>query len=134
MDWASQATNLLWHNSLAALPLVLMAAAATHLLRCRPSTRHTMWLMVLLWLVLPPLLPGVSSPRAELPPSSPLTKAGLQGGLPPPARTSPDPLVRRGEKKSNDLYKNGTIFELDELRLRRYDDVCADVLSDALGT
>ncbi len=67
MDWASQATNLLWHNGLAALPLVLMAAAATHLLRCRPSTRHTMWLMVLLWLVLPPLLPGVSSPGAALP-------------------------------------------------------------------
>ena len=38
--------------------------------------------------------------------SSPLTKGGLQGGLPRPARTSPDPsLVRRGEKKSNDLCR-----------------------------
>lgn len=109
MDWASQATNLLWHNSLAALPLVLMAAAATHLLRCRPATRHTMWLMVLLWLVLPPLLPGVSTPTASLSPSSPLTRGGLQAGLPHSSATSPDhSFVRRGEKKSINLGRNDT--------------------------
>ena len=41
--------------------------------------------------------------------SSPLAKGGLQGGLSRLARTSPDPsLIRRGEKKSSDLRRNGT--------------------------
>ena len=60
-DWAAPALDVLWRNGLAAIPLVLIAAAASRLLPCLPATRHTIWVTVLVWLVLSPLLP--SAPR-----------------------------------------------------------------------
>ncbi len=60
-DWAAPALDMLWQNGLAAIPLVLIAAAVTHVLPCRPATRHTIWLTVLAWLVLSPLLPSAPS-------------------------------------------------------------------------
>jgi hypothetical protein len=56
-DWLGVAVEHLWHNGIAAVPLVAVAAIATRMLPCRPATRHTMWVMVLVWLLLPPLVP-----------------------------------------------------------------------------
>ncbi|MGB2987410.1 MAG: M56 family metallopeptidase [Phycisphaerae bacterium] len=55
--WATLGADLLWRQALAAIPLVLLVAVITRWLPCRPSTRHVLWLMVLLWLVAAPLLP-----------------------------------------------------------------------------
>ena len=62
--WTLQATDLLWQSALAAIPLVLMVALACRLLPCRPATRHTLWLLVLLWFVVGPFLPN--SPTARV--------------------------------------------------------------------
>lgn len=60
-DWAAPTLDVLWRNGLAAIPLVLIAAAVSLLLPCRPATRHTIWATVLAWLVLSPLLPSAPS-------------------------------------------------------------------------
>ncbi|MCH7885693.1 MAG: hypothetical protein IIC01_10640, partial [Planctomycetes bacterium] len=59
IEWVSPAAEYLWRNGLSAIPLVLMVTAATRWLPCRPSTKHLLWLMVLGWLVTPPLVPGI---------------------------------------------------------------------------
>ena len=59
IEWVSPAAEYLWHNGLSAIPLVLMVTAATRWLPCRPSTKHLLWVMVLGWLVTPPLIPGL---------------------------------------------------------------------------
>jgi len=61
--WASLTTDLLWRNGLTAIPLVLLTAGVCRCIPCRPATRHTMWLVVLAWLVTPPLLPDPPTPQ-----------------------------------------------------------------------
>ena len=56
-EWAGPAMDTLWHNGLAAIPLVLVAAAASRFLPCLPATRHLIWVTVLIWLVGSSLLP-----------------------------------------------------------------------------
>lgn len=56
-DWATPAMNTLWHNGLAVIPLVVVAAAASRLLPCLPATRHMIWVTVLIWLVGSSILP-----------------------------------------------------------------------------
>lgn len=55
----TSATDQLWRNGLAVIPLVVMVAVLIRFGKCRPSTRHLLWAMVLAWLVLPPLIPAV---------------------------------------------------------------------------
>ena len=59
--WASLSTDILWRTALAAIPLTLLVAAITRLLPCRPSTRHALWLILLVWLVAAPFLPAAPS-------------------------------------------------------------------------
>jgi hypothetical protein len=63
--WAVLPTELLWRYALAVIPLALVVAVLTRLLPCRPATRHTLWLVVLIWLVAAPLLPRVPSRLAD---------------------------------------------------------------------
>ena len=58
-SWLSIAVDHLWSNAIAAIPLIVVVAAVSKWARCRPATRHGLWLMVLVWLVCPPLLPGL---------------------------------------------------------------------------
>ncbi|MCG8530468.1 MAG: hypothetical protein MI749_07385, partial [Desulfovibrionales bacterium] len=58
--WYSTTTDLLWRNALAVIPLALIVAAICRWGRCRPSTRHALWLGVLIWLIAGLLLPPVS--------------------------------------------------------------------------
>ena len=60
--WASLATDMLWRNAVAVVPLALLVALACRFLPCRPATRHGLWLMVLLWLVLAPVIPSLELP------------------------------------------------------------------------
>ncbi len=54
-------TGYLWENALGVLPLIGLVAVLTKVLPCRPATRHTMWLVCMVWLTLPPILPDPSS-------------------------------------------------------------------------
>lgn len=56
-EWAGGMMDALWHNGLAAIPLVLVAAMASRFLPCLPATRHLIWVTVLVWLVGSSLLP-----------------------------------------------------------------------------
>ncbi|MCH7925286.1 MAG: hypothetical protein IIC51_07105 [Planctomycetes bacterium] len=47
----------LWQTALAVLPLALIVAAICKWVPCRPATRHTLWLMLLVWMVAAPYLP-----------------------------------------------------------------------------
>ena len=51
--WLSIWTEALWRNGLALIPLALAIVIVTRSVRCRPATRHTLWLMALLWLLMP---------------------------------------------------------------------------------
>ncbi|HUU85292.1 MAG TPA: M56 family metallopeptidase [Phycisphaerae bacterium] len=55
--WFDSATDLLWRNALGAIPLALLAVAFCRWVPTRPATRHAVWLMILLVLVAPPVLP-----------------------------------------------------------------------------
>ncbi len=62
-EWVSQTAEMLWRNGLTAIPLVILTATLVKFLPCRPATRHTMWLVVLGWMVVPPLLPDPPTPQ-----------------------------------------------------------------------
>lgn len=64
MTWLSGASQLLWQNALTAVPVVLAIALLCRALPLRPATRHSLWLLALLWFVLPVLLP--SQRKAEI--------------------------------------------------------------------
>src|SRR3989304_5733061 len=61
--WAFLTTDVLWRNGLTAIPLVLLTTAVCRWIPCRPATRHTMWLVVLAWLVTPTFLPEPPKPK-----------------------------------------------------------------------
>ena len=55
--WPVAITEFLWQNALAAIPLVLIVAAICKCVPCRPSTRHFLWLLVLVLLLAPRIAP-----------------------------------------------------------------------------
>ncbi|MCP4593449.1 MAG: hypothetical protein GY842_22155 [bacterium] len=55
---ATPAAELLWRNALAVIPLAVLVAILCRWVPCRPWTRHTLWLIVLLWLIIPPVFPA----------------------------------------------------------------------------
>ena len=55
--WDAIPTDLLWRYALAVIPLALLVAAVTRWIPCRPATRHLLWLTVLAWVIVSPLLP-----------------------------------------------------------------------------
>src|SRR5688500_14043346 len=56
MSLAFLSMELLWRNALGAIPLAMAVALICRCVRCRPSTRHALWLIVLLSLLAPPSL------------------------------------------------------------------------------
>lgn len=78
--WAVHAMDLLWRNALTVVPLALAVALFCRCLPCRPATRHTLWLIVLLWFLAPPglserhlaqLFSRVVPQRTAAPPAAP---------------------------------------------------------------
>lgn len=57
MTLALASLDLLWRNALGAIPLAIVVALVCRFLPCRPSTRHALWVIVLLSLLAPPLIP-----------------------------------------------------------------------------
>ncbi|MDO8628893.1 MAG: M56 family metallopeptidase, partial [Phycisphaerales bacterium] len=106
VDWAAPTLDLLWRNGLAAIPLVLIAAAASLLLPCRPATRHMIWATVLAWLVMSPLLPrapsivpsgavGITAPKIPAARAATQSKSPAAAGQPKPSAVQ-RPHVSRG--------------------------------------
>ena len=60
--WSFLLAGHLWPNALAAIPLALLVGAICRWVPCRPTTRHTLWLIVLLWFLGAPLLPALVLP------------------------------------------------------------------------
>lgn len=56
--WQMLPTDALWRGALSAIPVALLVAAVCRFLPCRHATRHTLWLLVLLWFVVAPFLPA----------------------------------------------------------------------------
>lgn len=67
-DWGISFIDGLWRNAVAVVPLALLVAAICRLLPCRPATRHAMWLFILVWLVVPPILPALDAGDDAKPP------------------------------------------------------------------
>ncbi|HEY3245886.1 MAG TPA: M56 family metallopeptidase [Phycisphaerae bacterium] len=61
-SWTWLLTDPLWRTALTVIPLVLGVAVICHFVPLLPATRHTLWLVVLLWLIASPLLPASSMP------------------------------------------------------------------------
>lgn len=55
---AGMLTDLLWRNALAVVPLALLVAGICRWMPCHAGTRHTLWLVTLLWLGVSPFLPA----------------------------------------------------------------------------
>ena len=51
--WACSMLESLWLNAITAIPLVIIVVAVCKWTPCRPSTRHFLWLLVLMLLVIP---------------------------------------------------------------------------------
>ena len=49
--WVSAIIEVLCRNGLAVVPLAVLVAGICRWVPSRPATRHTLWLLVLLWLV-----------------------------------------------------------------------------------
>lgn len=60
MNLEMLAGDWLWRNALGAIPLAILAALIGRFVPCRASTRHAMWLLVLVWLLMPPVLPSAN--------------------------------------------------------------------------
>lgn len=61
MSWVGFVVDLVWANVWAVVPPALGAAAVCRWVPCRPVTRHAVWLVVLAWFLVPPLLPAPPS-------------------------------------------------------------------------
>jgi len=55
----SMGLDAMWRVSFVAIPLALIVAGVCRWGRCRPCTRHVLWLSVLVWFVAGPFLPSV---------------------------------------------------------------------------
>src|SRR5690606_14285144 len=55
MDWAAEATELLWIGGVTAVPLALVVMLSCRWPGCRPATRHALWAAVLLSFITPAL-------------------------------------------------------------------------------
>ncbi len=56
-DWVSLATEILWRNTLGAVPLILAVLLICRFVPCRPTTRHSFWLIILVWFLVAAALP-----------------------------------------------------------------------------
>jgi beta-lactamase regulating signal transducer with metallopeptidase domain len=98
--------DLLWRNALGAVPLAFAVAAICRFARCRASTRHALWLMVLLSLLAPPLLPALNFADDLSALSTQQSVSKARPPIPAPVgRTTPEntppPASLRGEARSN---------------------------------
>ncbi len=68
MAWvATIVLDTLWRSALAVVPLAVAVWCLSRIFKCNSTTRHAMWTLTLLWLVLPVMLPDSPLSRLENP-------------------------------------------------------------------
>ena len=99
--------DLLWRGALAVIPLAIVVAIVCRWMPCRPSTRHTLWLIVLGFFAASPFMPRVPIPQiaffpppATEPEAAPVPLAAI-GTLPSPELTSDQPPVMTAAPNSH---------------------------------
>ena len=75
--WGFFPTDALWRAALAVVPLALVVTLVCRSLPRRPAVRHSLWLMVIVWLVAAPLLPSLDL-ATTLAPGPEATASGVQ--------------------------------------------------------
>ncbi len=68
MEWAEIPLSLLWRNAWAVIPLAVLVALVCRTVPCRPATRHALWVLVLLWFIVPLGLPSLGPQEVADPP------------------------------------------------------------------
>ena len=91
--WPVAITEFLWQNALAAIPLVLIVAAICKCVPCRPSTRHFLWLLVLVLLLAPRIAPPERLTR-------------LVAAVLPASKEDPEPPAAVSTVRSNETAPN----------------------------
>lgn len=116
--WDFIPTDMLWRNALGAVPLALLVGAICRYLPCRPATRHVLWLMVLLWLVAPPIMPSLelSTPPVKAPAAVMPVAEKLVADLAPPSLADAEALppvagLSELEPLDEHLFTADEIFE-----------------------
>ncbi len=91
--------DLLWRGALAVIPLAIVVAIVCWWMPCRPSTRHTLWLIVLGFFAVAPFIPRVPIPQfAAL--SLAAADAEVAPQSSPSSRTLRPPGVDAGRRRS----------------------------------
>lgn len=99
------ATDEIWRFALAAIPLAVIVAVACRCLPCRPSTRHTLWLTLLVLFILAPFLP-----RAPVPDLAALAGGEIVAAYQPQAAADGQPVtIGRIEKDHSAPDQSGSL-------------------------
>ncbi|MCB9847627.1 MAG: hypothetical protein H6814_04360 [Phycisphaeraceae bacterium] len=94
------AADMLLQNAIAVIPIAIVVALLCRAFRLRPSTRHLLWLSVLVFLIIPPTLPQLSRSLLEARASDP-APASEQPAIPQPVivqRSAQTPPAATGSK------------------------------------
>jgi len=82
------AIDLIWAGGLSAIPIALLVGTLTSARWCRPATRHTLWLVVLLSFLTPGVALWLDVPRLQTGPSLPADTGTFAPAPSPPVSTS----------------------------------------------
>jgi len=90
----------LWLNAIAAIPMAIVVAMVCRCVPCRPSTRHTLWVLVLAMFLLPSLAVGFQSgTQLSVAPQQPAVNHAE-----PHAAPAHRTIERRGEQVGTDIW------------------------------
>jgi len=117
--WTVDILDALWRSAIGAVPLALLVALICRYLPHRPATRHALWCIVLLALLVLPLLPALSGDVAT---ATPAPSASPDADAPdiyvPPQiggpRIAPEQLVRDVDPQDFDAWAATQRAGLDE--------------------
>ena len=94
MDWLP--IDLVWRGALVVVPAALLVALIGGVCPCRPSTRHAMWLVVLLILVATPFVPRIDFGQLPVGPSADLVQTPRTESAPRREQEAIAPTVSSG--------------------------------------
>ncbi len=110
-SWASLATDHLWRTAIATVPLTVLVLLICRCLPCRAATRHSLWVIVLSWFVISPILPDAGVPAPLSPDPSYLANHDEDDGLRDSEESWPPDSAVIGPR---DTEADGPVVQVDE--------------------